>query len=442
AEPLVNGGIVYAATLNNTVYALNQADGSVVWSNHLAAPETGGWQCGGFTQGILGTPVIDTLAGRIYVADLEASDDLYRVYGLNLASGAAQLPTVIPLTIGDGTFDRTIQQQRGALAVANGYVYVPFGGRAGDCGSYHGWVVGVPTDGVSPLKVYETPTTASGIWAPGGVVIDDATGGVIFATGNAIPCAGTSDAVVRANGTLSSTTFFQPQDWSSHWCGPDEDLGSASPILINPNLAFTSGKYGQGFLLDPNNLGGVNGQLFPARSPYVGADVCVGNHANATFGSFAFANGRVYLECHGHGVVSLSLNTSTPSFSLCDAICAAPSWHTVSGTFGPPIVAGGVVWAIDINGSGLWGWDANTGAKFFQSATSFGVNHFVTPSEAGSQLFVPAGTMIRSFVMHTGAPQVPPVAPVPRASAGQVGAPPAPGRPPAPQVSPIPPLPR
>ena len=36
-----------------------------------------------------------------------------------------------------------VQNERGALALVNGIVYVPYSGHAGDCGSYHGWVVGV-----------------------------------------------------------------------------------------------------------------------------------------------------------------------------------------------------------------------------------------------------------------------------------------------------------
>src|SRR5437773_1944531 len=66
AEPLVYQGIVYAATLNNSVYALNQTDGTVVWSHNLGAPVTTGWSCGNVApRGILGTPVIDALTGRI-----------------------------------------------------------------------------------------------------------------------------------------------------------------------------------------------------------------------------------------------------------------------------------------------------------------------------------------------------------------------------------------
>ena len=218
AEPLIYNGLVYAATLNNTVYALDQSTGAIVWQNHLGAPVTTGWTCGNVSpQGILGTPVIDVTSSRIYVATLFASDHLYRVFGLDLVSGTIGLQTTIPNTIGTG-FNWMIQQERGALAVANGLVYVPFGGRAGDCGTYHGWVVGVPTSGATSLNVFETPSTAEGIWAAGGVVINDTTHNVIVATGNAIPCAGASmsDSVVQLSPTLTSPTFFQPQDWQAN----------------------------------------------------------------------------------------------------------------------------------------------------------------------------------------------------------------------------------
>jgi len=403
AEPLIYNGIVYAATLNNTVYALRQVDGIEVWHNNLGAPVTTGWSCGNVSpQGILGTPVIDATGGRIYVTTLFASDHLYRVFGLNLATGAIQLQTVIPTTIGSG-FDWTIQQQRGALALHNGYVYVPFGGRAGDCGAYHGFVVGVPTSGSTTLPVYQTPSTGSGMWAAGGVVVDDATGNVFAATGNGVSggCSAVNqnDAVVRLSPTLGFQDYFMPQDWQANWCSNDQDLGSAGPLLISPNLLFQAGKWGGGFLLNPNSLGGVNGQVFPAPSPsYSQAEVCFGNHSDATFGSFAYAAPFVYLECEGRGLVALNVNTGAPSFSQCDAACAAPDWHAGgAATFGPPIVAGGAVWAAT-SGGGLYGFNAASGAQIFHSA-GFGINRFVTPAEAGGQVFVPSYTVIRSFNM-------------------------------------------
>ena len=405
-EPLVFNGLVYVGTLAGTVYALDQSTGLIAWSKNVGAPQSKpSNQCGNVSPlGILGTPVIDATAGRIYVSELRASDTLWHVYGIDLTSHAIVVDDPIPNTIGTG-FDWTIEQQRGALALSKdrSQVYVPFGGRAGDCGPYHGWVVGVPTSGTGTPNIYESPSTAEGVWAGGGVVVDDATGNVLFATGNAIPCSGAvnSDSVIRTSASLGpAVDFFQPQDWSSNWCGPDWDLGSASPTLISPTLAFMSGKYGQGFLVDPTNLGHTNGQLFPAKTPYVGADVCVGNNADATFGSFAYAAPRIYLECDNHGIVSLTVNTAAKTFSLCDSSCAAAGTWQAGGstTFGPPIVAGGVVWAVDIGGSGLYGFNATTGAPVYHSG-AFGVNHFSTPSEAGGQIFVSAGTVVRSFNM-------------------------------------------
>ena len=205
--------------------------------------------------------------------------------------------------------------------------------------------------------------------------------------------------------TLTGPTFFEPNDWQANWCGPDSDLGSASPVLISPNLMFTAGKHGGGFLLDPTNLGGVDGQLFPTRKPatYVQADVCFGNTSAATYGSFAYAAPFVYVECEGDGLVALNLNTSTPSFSPCDAACAAPDWHAGGPTtFGPPIVAGGAVWVAS-NGGGLYAFNATTGAQIYHSA-GFGTNRFVTPAEAGGQVFVPSHRVVLSFTI---APPVP-----------------------------------
>jgi hypothetical protein len=412
ASPLVFNGVVYTGTLNNTVYALNQATGALIWQKHVGAPQTGGWICGNVApMGILGTPVIDTAANRIYaVAEITGAPPTYHLFGLDLANSGN---IVLDKDVTPASFDWKIQQQRGALALANGYVYVPFGGRAGDCFDtsvtpntpYYGWVVGAATSGIGTPNVFRTTSTAESVWAAGGVVVDDATGNVFFATGNAIPCSGAvmSDAIVKVTPTLGSPTFFQPPDWQANWCNPDSDLGSASPVLISPTLMFTAGKRGGGFLLDPTNFGGVsNGQRYPARSPYTQAEVCLGIHADATFGSFAYAAPYVYVECEtptgGNGLVAINVNTSTPSFSPCPLGCPAPNWHAGGTTrFGPPIVAGGAVWAVANNG-GLSAFDAASGAQVFQSA-SFGVNRFVTPAEAGGQVFVPSLNVIRSFTM-------------------------------------------
>lgn len=450
AEPLVYGGIVYVATLNNTVYALNQADGTVVWSLHLRAPETTGWSCGNVSpQGILGTPVIDPGTGRIYVVTLSGVDDLYRLEGLNLLTGTEEIDTVITTQPSTG-FDWTIEQERGALAVANGYVYVPFGGRAGDCGHYHGWIFAVPTDGSPVTHHYVTPGQGAGFWAAGGIAVDDSTGKVFATSGNGTDPGcdangdGTAvyenDAVVRLSATLAHEDSFVPIDWKANWCDNDEDIGSAGPLIISPNLIFQSGKWGTGFLLDPNALGGMDGQLYPTPNGVdETADVCFGNHSDATFASFAYAAPFVYAECDGHGLVALHVNTAAPSFAVCGSACPAPDWH-VGGTttYGPPIVAAGAVWVAS-NGGGLYAYRANTGALIYHSA-GFGINRFVTPAEAGGQVFVPSGKVVREFNMVFGAAQSSPGTPPPRPTpVGQSGAPPPPSRLPVMQSTPAPP---
>src|SRR5947207_1882877 len=62
-------------------------------------------------------------------------------------------------------------QQRPALTIGAGRVYVAFGGLAGDCGPYRGSVVGIPLSGSGPMISYVVPTPREGaVWATGGPV--------------------------------------------------------------------------------------------------------------------------------------------------------------------------------------------------------------------------------------------------------------------------------
>jgi hypothetical protein len=67
------------------------------------------------------------------------------------------------------TFNAAFQNERGALVISHGAVYVPYGGHYGDCGDYHGWVVGVKLTGPSSVSAWQTTAKAGGIWAPGGI---------------------------------------------------------------------------------------------------------------------------------------------------------------------------------------------------------------------------------------------------------------------------------
>ncbi len=77
---------------------------------------------------------------------------------LDPASGALRWSRDVDLP-GD---DPTTHQQRAALALGHGYVYVGFGGLAGDCGAYRGEVVGVPVSGHGATIAYRVPVAREG----------------------------------------------------------------------------------------------------------------------------------------------------------------------------------------------------------------------------------------------------------------------------------------
>ena len=131
--------------------------------------------------------------------------------------------------------DRHAEQQRGALAVANGYVYVPFGGLYGDCGNYVGYVTATPVSGSGATLRYEVPTSREGgIWAASGVAVDAARRGLGRGRQRRQRAGSLydgSDSVLHLSADLKRRLdFFAPSNWGSENAA-DADLGSTGPLL-------------------------------------------------------------------------------------------------------------------------------------------------------------------------------------------------------------------
>jgi len=367
-EPLDVGGMVIVATENDSVYALDPGSGSVLWRTHVGTPvPQGDLPCGDiFPLGITGTPAFDPVSQTVF-AVAEESGPVHVLYALDAATGAVRWSRRVDIQI--ASENPAAVQQRPALAVANGYVYIGFGGLDGDCAQYRGAVVAVPTTDSGPTLQYVVPTTREGaVWATGGPVVGP--GGTVFvSTGNGAATANPwdhSDSVLELSPTLGLISAFAPSSWAfdnQH----DLDLGSVAPTLLPDGEVFIAGKGGTGYVLRQTALGGVGGEL--ASGPTCGGEMA--------FGGTSFYSDTVYLPCQ-NGVEAIAV-ASSGSFSVL--------WQTSTGANGPPVLGGGCVWSVDTDSGVLYALDRVTGATIERVAIG-SVPHFSSPTLVGSRAFV------------------------------------------------------
>jgi outer membrane protein assembly factor BamB len=369
AEPLVAGGRVIAATEGDSLYALDVRTGAVHWRAQLGTPVDGSTlPCGNINpSGITGTPAIDNAHGTVYaVGFLRPAHHV--LFAVDLATGHVGWSRAID----PPGADPTVHQQRAALAVSHGRVYVAYGGLNGDCGNYHGWVVSAPTTGPSgALQSFQVPTQREGaIWAPSGPAVD-AGGNLFVSTGNGSSTSSFDfgNSVIRLSPSLRRTAYWAPRNVTTLNAN-DTDLGSTGPVLLPGGRAFIIGKEGIGYLLDAARLGGIGGQLASRQ-------VCGG-----AFGGSAYASGAVYVPCTD-GLAALRVGGT----SLTQA------WRGPSFRAGPPIVAGGAVWTVDLDGGVLYALDASSGRVRFQTGIDSPAQ-FTTPTAAGQWIYVGGGNRV------------------------------------------------
>ncbi len=451
AEPLLAGGVsvggtpstvLYVVTSADFVYAFDAARGERVWGPvSLGTPVSRATlPCGNIDPvGITSTPVIDRASSTLYIAGLTTPDDgrtkVYKIGALDLSSGAMRTgwPVVIaPPAVSGLRFDPSVQQQRGALTLLHDVVYVPFGGYWGDCGAYHGWVVGVPISRPDQQQAFVTPTRREGgIWATGGVAAD-AEGNLYAATGNS-DSEGPVDygnSVVRLatkptlNFSGNVSDFFTPSNFVM-LNETDADLGSAVPVVLppladstTPNLVFVAGKQGVGYLINRANMGGVgrgdgvNGEGVYSRCVF---GTC-GRGEPKVFSALAYwdggATGRMVLvpghgsqptPCRGSGGVAalrleVASGTRTAAFGL--------AWCSVSmrDPGAPAVTSAGaedaLVWVIDTASGVLYALSARTGETIYHSTgqdTPGSVHRFITPAVADGHVYVGAARALVAY---------------------------------------------
>jgi outer membrane protein assembly factor BamB len=391
AQPLVVGSRVYVATENDTIYALDAATGAVLWRRSVGKPvpatQPSFLPCGNIhpTVGITSTPVIDVAAGRIYAVanTLTSARVHHQLVALALASGKPV--TGYPVRVDPPGADPAALLQRAALALDGSRVIVPYGGNAGDCGDYHGWLVSAAAGNPASQKAFQASPRAGdrggAIWGSGDGPVLDSAGHLFVSTGNGFGSGTTPDlqeSVIELDRNLHVLGHWTADNWRALDI-VDLDLGSSEPLPLPRGLLFVAGKDGVGRLLSTTPLGPAS-QVFSATA-------C---RRDGVYGASLYRHGVIYAPC-GSGLAALKLSTSpVPSFT------ALRGWRPPVGDTGPPIFAGGLVWSTAWRTRSFYAMDPGSGAGRFRT-TLLGLSHFTTPSAGGGRLFVAAGSKLMAL---------------------------------------------
>jgi outer membrane protein assembly factor BamB len=370
ASPLVVHGLTIVATENDSVYAFDSSYRQV-WKRSLGSPSPAEErQCGDIDPlGITGTPIYDAATNHVFVVAEHGGAVRHELYALDITSGAVAWSRSVDLP---GVSARDMQQ-RGALAITKGKVWVSYGAQAGDCGDYKGRVVGVRLDGTGEPVFYSPPTErGGGVWNPMGPTVD-ARGNLLVVSANGAAFPGDAydhtNTVLELDGDAKLVDSFAPKDWAENNEG-DVGLGSQGVALVGTRWAVLGGKSGPVYVLRQDSLGGIDGQVSVK-------DIC------KSFGGSAVSGDVVYLPCTD-GIRAVRVDDAGKLHVL---------WHADGSITASPVVGGGRVWSLDSGGGVLHALDPTTGKS--TGRVSVGrTNRFATPALSGSTVIVPTLTGI------------------------------------------------
>jgi len=407
AQPLVVGNlavgtgthnVVFIATVNNTVFAFDADNGTPYWHKNftmsgmrppLATDMNSSW-CTPYTDfyqniGIVGTPVIDSVAQTMYFVARSTNGNSFVQYlhaisiltGNEQSGSPVQISASMPGT-GDGSvngvvsFDPRRNNQRQGLTLINGMVYITYSSHC-DWNPYHGWILGYDAKSLQQKIVYnDTPNGENGgIWESGMGMAADAQGNMYVVTGNGTVGQGnlfvssgngTNEANANPNpadptdrgesamkltpsgSTLALTDYFTPTNYLDLNYN-DLDYGVMGSFLIpNSTYYITGCKDGNLYLLNTSNMGGysnVANQVVQTIPLNVSLHCQPAYYQGASNGFFYVWSEndqlRAYQFNNGQFAVTPKVSSLPGPSGDCGADISVSSNGTINGT--------GIVWA-------------------------------------------------------------------------------------------------
>jgi hypothetical protein len=318
--------IVYVATEDDSLYAIDAVNGFNLWQVNFLHPAAGVTTvssadvgCSDLVPqiGITSTPVIDPATGTIYLLARTKENGAFvqRLHAIDAATHAEKFdgPVIITATVpGTGdessgstiSFDPLREGQRAALLLQNGHVIISWASLC-DTPPFHGWIMSYNASTLAQEAVWSVTPNGSdgGVWMGGSGSAGDASFNIYCATGNGT-YDGTSDfgdSIVKlgppAAGTFPLDYWFTPFNQATLSMS-DIDLGSGGVLLLpelpagsaHQHLLVQAGKQGTIYLIDRDNMGKYCSTCTNGDSQIVQETAAL----SLLMGSPAYWNGNLY----------------------------------------------------------------------------------------------------------------------------------------------------
>src|SRR5215831_4631671 len=378
--------MVLVATENDSVYAYDSDNGTLLWHVSLLGPgetvdDLPSYGCSQVvpTIGVTSTPVIDRGAGAhgiIYLvaASLSSASNNYhqRLHALDVTTGAELLGGPVEIdasypTLGGMTrFEPAQYVERAALLLSKGTLYTSWTSHC-DVPPYSGWVIayGASTLTPTPTAVFNAAPNSGGvgpaIWMSGGGPAADAAGNVYVLTAN-----GAFETTLDANGfpnqgdygnsflklslaggTLKVSDYFTLYNEVQE-SGSDQDLGSGGIMLLPDltdgsgvvrHLAVGAGKDGTLYVVNRDAMGhfNSNGNQIWQELP--------GTLGGGIWSTPAYFNGAVYYGPTGGALRAFALKAAQLAGAPASSTAVKFFFTRTSPAISANGASNGIVWA-------------------------------------------------------------------------------------------------
>ena len=454
AEPLYLAGltvqgaahnVVFVATENDSVYAFDADSGAQLWHvSLLGAGETVS-DARGCDQvspviGVTATPVIDRSAaphGTMFVVAMSKTTATSTYHqrlhaldittGTELLSGPVEISATYPTQGGTTTFDPGYYEERAALLLSGGSVYISFTSHC-DGPPYTGWILAFNAGTLARTAVLNVAPNSGGrgpaIWMAGGGPAADAAGNVYLLTAN-----GVFETTLDANGfpnqgdygnsflrlqlsttggTLTVADYFTMFNEVSE-SGIDEDLGSGGILLLPDltdsaavvrHLAVGAGKDGNLYVVNRDSMG-----KFSASANNIWQQLS-GALSGGIWSTPAYFNGTVYYGPSGGALLAFTISAARLSGTPTSSSSATFAYPGTSPSVSANGTSNGIVWAHENSSPAvLHAYDAtNLAHELYNSSQAannrdqFGTgNKFITPMIADGRVFVGTQSAVAVF---------------------------------------------